>query len=237
MKIHPKSILKPKLLLPNIIPIVQSQGESPGPDMMEFGSLGSALLGSSATPRRRAANLDVSGVGLFTPEVASATKAKDRRRGRRSNVSREQFLSFVFNKEASPPPIATPEPASRLAIEILSHESDSSDNEDWEALKSSDGSVRKLLPPSSGSSRKSLLLSGSKMRSMEQPNTPSGDRSGNKMKKNLEEDLVRKIAVKEQLAGESSGRKAAFVEKSRRRKSYHGTIMEVLYFILLLQYY
>jgi len=217
-KLQPKSILKPKLLLPHsIIPIFQSQEESPGPDIMEFGS-----LGSSATPRRRAANLDMSGVGLLTPEVPSATKAKDRRRGRRSNVSREQFLSFVFNKEASPPPTSTPEPASKLAIEILTHESDSSDDEDWEALKSSDGSARKLLPPSSGSSRKSLLLSVSK----EQPSTPSGDQSSKKMKENLGDDLVRKIVVKEQHAGDSSGRKAAFKEKSRRRKSFHGTIME-----------
>jgi len=220
----PKSILKPNLLLPTIIPIVQSQEESPGPDMMEFGS-----LGSSATPRRRVTNLDMSGVGLLTPEVASATKAKDRR-GRRSNVSREQFLSFVFNKEASPPPsISTPEPASKLDMEILSHESESSDDEDWEALKSSDGSVRKLLPPpSSGSSRKSLSLSVFKMMSKEQPRTPNGEQSGKKIKKNLEKDLVRKVDVKEQLPGKSSGGKAAFVEKRRRRKSYHGqgTIME-----------
>merc|ERR1719470_754798 len=60
----------------------------------------------------------------------------------------------------------------------------------------------------------------------EQPSTPSGDQSSKKMKENLGDDLVRKILVKEEHVGDSSGRKAAFKEKSRRRKSFHGTIME-----------
>jgi len=163
--IQPRSLLKPRLLLPTIIPTIQMQGEE-GPHRK-------AATPVAFTARGRAANLDMSGVGLLTPEFASVKKANDKRKSRRSNISRDQFLSFVFQKEASPPPVSAPEPGAKVDMEILSYDSDSSDD-GWEALKNSDGSMKKLLPKSD-----SVLSANKRSRTKKQASTPKSKVSSN----------------------------------------------------------
>ena len=124
-----------------------------------------------------AESLDISGVGPLTPEVKSAKKSEDKRRGRRSNVSREHFLSFVFQKEASPPPAESiKEPTPKKDKYDFDQDSDSSDD-GWEALKNSDGSIKKFLPKADNM-RKSVVISGNiKSRTKNQLSVPKAQRN------------------------------------------------------------
>ena len=241
-----KSILKTKhgptkvRNLPTLLPgeetfVAQSQVSALSSTVVETGSGPvSASPGSSGKKRGRKPRvssstiLDMSGINPLTPEAKSAKKAEDKRRSRRSNVSREQFLSFVFNKEASPPPPEKSPPKKNLSV--ISDESESSDD-GWEALKNSDGSIKKYLPKSS-MTRKSVVISGNvKSKTKKQLSAPKSQRN-KKVIKNLSDELNRKSIINETIAeGNSAKQNNTILNESNitfsRRKSRHGTLVEV----------
>lgn len=138
---HARSTLTPRLMIRESIltKCAKKPISTPGP----------------SNRRRTIANLDFSGIGPLSPDVSSTRNLGAKKKNRRSNICRDQFLSFVFQKEASPPKSAS-KPIPKLNFEILSYESASSDEDvDWEMLRNSGESTPKVLPKS-GSKRKFL---------------------------------------------------------------------------------
>ena len=170
--------------------------------------------------------LDISGVGPLTPEVKSAKK-DDKKRGRRSNVSRDEFLNFVFQKEA------TPEEPSVLGVAAagseVDNDSDSSDD-GWEELKNGDdGSIKKFLPKTNYM-RKSVVISGNiKSKTKNQLSKPKGNpkkKVMKKLQKELESESV--INEKEESTSMKSPKNFTMIDESNittsKRKSQHRSL-------------
>jgi len=239
---NPKSILKTKhgptrvRNLPTLLP-----GEETFVSQSERVALSSTVLDTSASAgaaspggRRRGRgrlateSLNISGVGPLTPEVKSAKK-EERKRGRRSNVSREDFLNFVFEKEER----AVQSPVNEVA---LGEDSDSSDD-GWEALKNSDGSIKKFLPKANNKTRKSVVISGNiKSRTKKQLSESKG--KSRKVKKKLNEELksedtIVEIVEEEEKSTPKKGSKnftmidESNITTSRRKSQQRPGVVEV----------
>ena len=145
----------------------------------------------------------------------SARKNNSRRKSsRRSNVTQEDLMSFILNRQDSPPVEEVVQDYSRAVPD-----SDSSDDE-WDKMKSVHGSVQKYLPKALDT-RKSTLISGnikSRKNARSGLSEPkSQDKRRVQVVKNLVDDLKRRSLVNEtieEVTEEISGTSSSGSQKS-----------------------
>ena len=129
----------------------------------------------------------------------SNSSTKDRRKSsRRSNVTKEDLLSFVLSRKESPSKSSeeTMNVNSSIAGIMPIPDSDSDDEDiEWDRLKSVYGSVQKYLPKANPDPRKSVLISGNvKSKTRACLSAPKAQQP-RKVAKNLVDDLRRKSLV------------------------------------------
>ena len=127
----------------------------------------------------------------------SVRRNKSRRKSsRRSNVTQEDLMSFILNRQDSPPANEAEQDFSRAVPES---DADSSE-EEWDKMKSVHGSVQKYLPKPLDS-RKSTLISGNVKSRKNARSALSEPKSQDKRRvrvvKNLVDDLKRRSLVNE----------------------------------------
>lgn len=157
---------------------------------------------------------------ILESQKKSATKsARDRRKSnRRSNITREDLLSFILNKEKSPEAEASTISAEK--INASEDDSDDSDNEDWDRLKSVHGSVQKYLQKPDP--RQSIVVSGNVKSKTRACLSAPKSQQRKKIIKNLANDLRRKSLVNEtieEVSEEISKTKSDIGESSSSLKS------------------
>merc|ERR1712142_794472 len=229
VEINPKAILKTKhgpkeRNLPTLLPsehtfVAQSQRSALSSTVIASSPGGSEKKRGRKPKSSSVSSLNVSGVGPLSPDVKSANK-ENKRRGRRSNVSRDEFLSFVFQKESSP---QEPTELSPVKESIAAHGNEESDSSDdgWEEMKNSDGSIKKFLPKANDL-RKSVVISGNiKSSAKIKLGRPKGKKRVNKK---LHEELARESNLNEEKqVSPSSAKNFTMIDESNitnsRRKS------------------
>ena len=124
------------------------------------------------------------------------TNKSRRKSSRRSNVTKEDLMSFILNKQDSPPAVEGAQDYSRAVPES---DPDSSEDE-WDKMKSVHGSVQKYLPKALDP-RKSTLISGNVKSRKNARSALSEPKSQDKRRvrvvKNLADDLKRRSLVNE----------------------------------------
>jgi len=157
----------------------------------------------------------------LTPKSTATNKNKkddDKRKSRRSNVNKDDFLAFLYQKEKSPDRDAprTKKPESPISDNIFaSNNSDSDSDDGWEAMMAVEGSIQKFLP-TIDPNRKSVVISGNiKSRTKQNLEKPSGNNvlPAKTSKKNLSDELNKN-------AGKQNGKSVRVVNEKAKENIY-----------------
>lgn len=170
--------------------------------------LKSKLQKSATTPK-----------STITPKTAK--KDTDKRRSRRSNVNKDDFLAFLYQKEKSPDrdaPKTNKKPESPISDNIFANNNSDSDSDDgWEAMMASGGSIKKFLP-TIDPNRKSVVISGNiKSRTKQNLEKPSANVLPAKSSKKCLNDELNKHPEK---SSKQSGKSVRVVNEKAKENIY-----------------